>query len=179
METIYFTGYSGVGKTIIGSLLASRKNLKFIDVDSACEKKENNTISNIFIEKGEEYFRKLESDILFSNVKNGMIVSLGGGIVKDIKNRHFIKKTGKVIYLRAKSTTIYKNLLNEYDKRPLLKNNFSTIAIDKILEEREQYYQELANYVINIDNKKIEEVLSEALAIYHTINKVNCRIVIK
>lgn len=179
METIYFTGYSGVGKSIIGNLLASRKNLKFIDIDSVCEKIEKNTISNIFIEKGEEYFRKLESRVLYSNIRQGMIIALGGGIVKDINNRHFIKKTGKVIYLKAKSSTIYKNLLNEYEKRPLLKNNFSTIAIDKILEEREPYYQELANYVINIDNKKIEEVLSEVLAIYHTINKINCRIVIK
>lgn len=179
METIYFTGYSGVGKSMIGSLLASRKNLKFIDVDSVCEKTENNTIQNIFMEKGEEYFRKLESSILRSYVKQGMVVALGGGIVKDINNRHFIKRTGKVIYLKAKSITIYKNLVNEYEKRPLLKNNFSTIAIDKILEEREPYYEELSNYIINIDNKKIEEVLSEALAIYHSINKVNCRIVIK
>lgn len=164
---------------MMGRLLSSRKELQYLDTDKKIEEKENKTITNIFNENGEEYFRSVENYVLQNEVKQGMIVSLGGGIVNNIDNRHFIKRNGKVIYLRATADTIYKNLKKDYVDRPLLKDNFSTFTIDKLLEERKPYYEELANYTIDIDNKNIDTIFKEALAIYNFASKVKCHIYIK
>lgn len=179
METIYFTGFSGTGKSMIGKMLASRKELEYLDIDDRVEKKENKSIVDIFRENGEEYFRSVENYVLNNEIKQGSIVSLGGGIIQSIDNRHYIKRTGRVIYLRAKATTIYKNLKEEYAKRPLLKDNFSVFTIEKLLTERKPYYEELANFTIDIDDKKVNEVFKEALAIYNLACKVKCHIYIK
>lgn len=179
METIYFTGFSGVGKSMIGKMLASRKDLEYLDIDDRVEKKENKSIADIFKENGEEYFRSAENYVLSHEVKQGSIVSLGGGIIQSIDNRHLIKSTGRVIYLRAKASTIYKNLKDEYKSRPLLKNDYSIFTIEKLLDERRPYYEELANFIIDIDDKKVDDVFKEALAIYNLACKVKCHIYIK
>ena len=116
---------------------------------------------------------------MLHEVKQGMIVSLGGGIVVNEDNRHFIKKNGKVIYLRAKASTIYDNLKKDYEKRPLLKNDYSVFTIDKMLNERLPYYEDVANYIIDVDGRTINSVFKEALAIYNFANKVKCHIYIK
>lgn len=179
METIFITGFSGVGKTMIGKLLSSRKNLKYLDLDEAIEKKENKSIDKIFSENGEEYFRQIEKHTLKTSVSQGMIVSLGGGTPILDDNRHFIKRTGRTLYLRAKPSTIYNHIKKEYENRPLLREDFSELKIDKLLEERTPYYEELANFIIDIDGKNINEVLTEALAIYNMNCKVKCHIMIK
>ena len=60
----------GVGKSTIGKLLAKRLKAKFIDVDKVIEKNEKKSIKNIFEERGEKYFRKLERKITLKFLKN-------------------------------------------------------------------------------------------------------------
>lgn len=179
MGTIYITGYSGVGKTMIGRLIASRKEAIFLDVNKRIVEKENKTINDIFLDGGEEYFKKLEKEVLKNDIKPGMIISLGANTPKDEENRMLIKKSGKVIYLRAKVDTIYKNIADSYSKRPYLKNNFSILTLEKKLEEMKPYYEELANYVVDIDNKTVNTIFQETLAIYNFDNKVKYHIYIK
>lgn len=163
---------------MIGKLLASRKELGYLDIDAAVEKRENKSIAEIFRDNGEEYFRSVENYVLMHEIKQGDVVSLGGGIIANEDNRHFIKKTGRVIYLRAKASTLYKNLGDEYSKRPLLKDNYSVFTIDKLLTERIPYYEELANYTVDIDGKTVSRVFDEVLAIYNYVSKVKCHIFI-
>lgn len=179
METIFLTGFSGVGKTMMGRLLASRKDLVYLDIDEAIEKKENKKIKDIFSENGEDYFRRLEKNILFEEVKQGMVVSLGGGTIVDDESRYFVKSKGRVIYLKANAQTIFKNLENEYIERPLLKENFSVFSIEKLLNERRAFYEEAANFTIEVDNRNLDSIFKELLAIYNYINKVKCHIYIK
>ena len=91
MGTIYITGYSGVGKTMIGRLIASRKEVSFLDTNKKIVEKENKTINDVFLDSGEEYFHKLEKDILKNDIKPGMIISLGANIHRDEENRILIK----------------------------------------------------------------------------------------
>ncbi len=179
METIYLTGFSGVGKSMVGKLLSSRKNLKFLDTDKSIIEKENQSIVSIFESKGEEHFKNLEKYVLNNSVEQGMIVSLGTYIPKSEENRIKIKKSGRVIYLRAKASTICDNLEKEYIERPALKNSFSVFTVEKKMSEMEHYYEELANFVIDVDNKTLSAVFKEALAIYNYCNKVKFHIYIK
>ena len=179
MGTIYITGYSGVGKTMIGRLIASRKEVAFLDTNKRIVEKENKTINDIFVDNGEDYFHKLEKNILKSDISPGMIVSLGAYIPKEEENRILIKCSGKVIYLRASIDTIYNHLNSSYDKRPYLKNNFSIFTLKKRLDEMRPYYEELANYIVDIDGKSVNTIFKEALAIYNYDNKVKYHIYIK
>ncbi len=179
METIYLAGFSGVGKSMVGKLLASRKELKFVDTDQKIEEKENKKIEEILSTYSEKDLRDIEKYVLQNNVEQGMIVSVGTYIPKDEENRKLIKSTGRVIYLKAKSNTIYENLKEEYEKRPKIKDNFSVFTIENKLEEMRPYYEELANFVVEVDNKTLNSVFKETLAIYNYCNKVKCHIYIK
>ena len=81
-ENLVFLGMMGSGKSSIGSLVAKKLKLDFIDVDKEIEKELDLTISKIFETKGEDYFRKYEEKITLKILKlNFVVVSLGGGAV--------------------------------------------------------------------------------------------------
>lgn len=179
METVYLTGYHGVGKSIIGKLLSSRKDLKFLDTDFFIENKEEKSIDELITEKGRDYYNDMQKSVLKNNVEQGMIVSLSADIVQDEENIKQIKTSGRVIYLRAKAETICENLKIDYENIYDLKNDFSVFSVEKKMETLKKYYEEVANYIIDIDNKRLNTVFREALAIYNYANKVKCHIFIK
>ena len=178
METIYLAGYHGVGKTMVGKLIASRKDIKYLDTDQIIEKNENKNVRDIIINKGIEYYTDLEKSILKNNVEQGMIVSLPADLTIDDECRRLIKTSGRVIYLRAKSDTILDHISNDNTKKNDI-DNISVFTIEKDLEKLKPYYEDLANYIIDVDNKKLNNVFMEALAIYNFANKVKCHIFIK
>ena len=178
METIYLTGFHGVGKTIVGKLIASRKDLKFVDTDLIIEEKEAKNKYEVINSKGIDYFCNLEKSILKNDIKQGMIVSLSSDGTRDEESRKLIKTSGRVIYLRAKADTVLERLKKDglYIDNS---NNLSVLSIEKKIDEMKPYYEELANYIIDVDNKKLNSVFMEALAIYNYANKVKCHIYIK
>ena len=179
METIYINGFCGVGKTMISKLLSSRKELLNLDVNESVEKLANKKIVDIFQTDGETHFKKLEKEVIKKQVKQGMIVSLNAKTVNDEENLEIIKRTGRVIYLKAKPETIYNNIKEEYYLTPYFNNDFSVFTIEKQLNELESSYNYAMNYTIDVDNKTINDVFKETLAVYNYINKVKCHIFIK
>ena len=71
-KNLVLTGMMGVGKTTIGKIVAKKLKLKFVDIDSLVEKKEKNTIKEIFRNKGEDYFRKIEAKITLLELKKSI-----------------------------------------------------------------------------------------------------------
>ena len=150
------------GKSTIGPILANVLGWKFYDLDKVIELNESTTIVNIFEDKGEEYFRKIESEALFriSNEKN-IVISLGGGTVAVKENLDFIKENGIVIYLKVSPEILYKRLKNKID-RPLFRDlvlgekteEEFVRRIEGILTKREAYYQE-ADFEISTDETQI------------------------
>ena len=79
---IILIGFMGVGKTSVGQMLAKKLNFNFIDTDYEIEKVSSETIPNIFEIYGEDYFRKIENNILKKVLKeNNVVISTGGGII--------------------------------------------------------------------------------------------------
>ena len=106
MKKIILLGYMGCGKSTIAKLLANSTSFSYLDLDEIIEKNENASVKNIFSEKGEIYFRKLEHQILEKLINNqeSFILSLGGGTPCYSNNHEFLKSSNVIsIYLKAKT----------------------------------------------------------------------------
>ncbi len=164
---IVLLGYMASGKSIIAKELAKKTNEDFIDLDTYIEEKENLKISEIFKNKGEIYFRKIETSYLkeILNKKNGIILAVGGGTPCYANNMQIILKNSISIYLKASTDTIYNRILSEKNKRPLVKeisNEKLKEFISKHIFERNNFYNK-ATVIISVNDKSIQEIISEIL----------------
>ena len=166
MKKIILLGYMGCGKSTTAKLLANSTSISFLDLDEIIEKHENSSVKNIFSEKGEIYFRKLEHQIFANLIQNpdSFILSLGGGTPCYSNNHEFLKNERVIsIYLSASIPTLYERLLNSNSERPLIANkNPEEIKefIAKNLFDRSYFYNQ-AQHKINVDGKSPEEIISE------------------
>ncbi len=144
MKSIFLIGLPGCGKSTIGRILAERLLMELVDTDSLIVERQGKTINDIFAENGEDYFRKLESEVLeeLINAKN-TIVSTGGGIIKLQKNRQLLK-SARVVYINAHVEEIAKR--GKFKDRPLLKDNINNLK--SLYKERAQLYKECADIVV-------------------------------
>lgn len=160
---IVLIGMSGSGKTTIGDALRKKLDLKLIDTDEEIKKYTSMEIEDIFKEKGEAYFRDLETKILEDNknIKNAVIAT-GGGIILRDENIDMLKLMGRRILLRGTSDTLVRNLKNSQEVRPLLKDAKDLkLDIINMIETRKSNYLRAADYVINIDDKSVESIVDE------------------
>lgn len=154
----------GTGKTAAGKMLAKRLKMEFIDLDDRIEEKEGRTISRIFKEDGEAYFRRIEKDTVkgILGIKDSVLAT-GGGVVMDDENMVSLKKIGTVISLVASPEVILKRTSLE-THRPLLNNAEPKKNIEELLKRREPFYKK-ADYIIDTSSLNIDEVVDEILKI--------------
>ena len=166
MKKIILLGYMGCGKSTIAKLLAKKVCLPYFDLDEIIEKKEKSSVKNIFSEKGEIYFRKLEHEIFSDLIKNqeSFVLSLGGGTPCYANNHELLNDENVFsIYLSGSVATLFERLRNANTERPLIADKNSDEMkefIAKNLFDRSYYYNQ-ASYKINIDGKAVENILSE------------------
>lgn len=160
MKTIVLTGMMGSGKTSLGKTLGEALNMEFVDIDLIIENTENLSISNIFEQKGETYFRELERKTIKNIFKHeDQIISLGGGAFENSTTRNFLKNNALTIYLKTSPETIF-NRIKTDTSRPLLSNNMNVEKIKEILNKRENNYKS-AHLTISTDNKTLQEITEE------------------
>ena len=159
----------GAGKSSVASLLADTLDgFSCVDVDNEIENVANKKISDIFAEFGEDYFRKLETDVLKSVLMKGnQIVATGGGIVEREENRNLLKENGVTFYLMASVEELY-NRVKNYSHRPLLQNDNPKKILEDLMTKREKYYK-MADFEIFTENKKVSEVVKEIVEKYETL----------
>ncbi|NTW84204.1 MAG: shikimate kinase [Chlorobiaceae bacterium] len=165
---IFLTGFSGSGKSTIGPLLANSLGYEFIDIDHLIEKNAGKSITRIFAEDGEKYFRNVEFDILTGLVEqNNLVVSLGGGVLENDRSFELIKQYGTLVYLKSSSRILAKRLCNKTD-RPLLKGeNGRKLSreeleqkIESIIAKRQPRYEN-AEITVQSDIKRIGSTVEE------------------
>ncbi len=160
---IFIVGPAASGKTTIGKKLAKFLKVDFFDTDEKIEEKSGVNISWIFDVEGEEGFRKREKQIL-SDTKNleSCVISTGGGIVLDKKNRKFISSTGIVVYLSVSlKTQIKRTLLDK--SRPLLKGKDKKEVLAKQFLERKNFYAEIADITIEEEKESRSKILENII----------------
>ena len=124
------------------------------------------TISGIFQQYGEPYFRALERETvkLFS-IQDGLVISTGGGVVLDEENVTLLKRSGRIIFLRATVDCLSKRLKSD-ETRPLLQSSESIEErLKSLLQTRAPIYERIADYVVDVDNKTPESIAKEIINI--------------
>ncbi len=164
---IYLVGYMGSGKSTIGPLLATALSYKFIDFDDYIMSKEKMTISEIFENKGEIYFRKAETTYLkqlLEEQPENVVVALGGGTPCYGNNLQILKEnSAQTVYLNWHFKTLAQRLWSAKDERPLIASMQSYEDLEdyvrKHLFERGFYYNQ-SNVVVKIESETPNEVVA-------------------
>lgn len=165
-EHIFLIGFMGAGKSSTARFLCSMLGVKETDTDEMIVAKEGCQISEIFENKGEAYFRNLETSIL-DDIKNmkPCIVSCGGGLALRQENVCKMQNMGKIILLSATPETIYIHVKDSLS-RPLLNGNMNIPYIKKLMEERLPKYHAAADIIIETDGLNPKEVAAKIADTY-------------
>ena len=155
----------GVGKSTIGEKLAKKLKRKFVDIDKIIEIKEKNTIKEIFENKGENYFRKIEKKITLEELKkNNLVMALGGGAFINTSIRRKIKSSCLSFWLDLTVESLLTRLKN-VKKRPLLDQDKLEQSINKIYSERKKIYNE-SNFRIKCNSMDKDEIIYKIIELY-------------
>ncbi|MGG7036089.1 MAG: shikimate kinase [Flavobacterium sp.] len=172
MKKIILVGYMGVGKTTIAKLLSQKTGFKVVDTDALIEKQTELSISDIFKQKGEIHFRKLEHEVFKQLIedKEELIISTGGGTPCYAHNHLFLNGDQVVsVYLYASIDTLFQRLKNENSERPLVAGQSEEELkefIAKNLFDRSYFYNQ-ATHKVMIDAKTPQEITEEILGLLH------------
>ena len=153
MTRIILIGYMGAGKTTIGKALSKELGITFYDLDWYIESRMRKTVSEIFAERGEEGFRKIEYNMLHEVAEfEDVIISCGGGTPCFFDNMDYLNQQGQVVYLKAEPEVLYKHLQMAKVERPLLKGKSKEELLTFIkeqLDKREPFYTK-ARYTLDV-----------------------------
>lgn len=143
----------GAGKTTVGKALAKELNLSFYDLDWYIESRMHKTVPQIFAERGEEGFRRIERNLLHEVAEfEDVVLSCGGGTPCFFDNMDYLNQQGQTVYLKAEPEVLRKHLLMGKVERPLLKGKspeeLRTFIAEQLLV-REPYYNK-ARYTLDV-----------------------------
>jgi shikimate kinase len=156
---IILTGFMGTGKTAVGKRLAKRLGWKFVDVDALIEAKSGMPIAQLFVERGEPVFRRLERRII-GGVARGdrQVIATGGGAVVDPKNRERMRARGLVVCLTARPQTILARVGHRLAARPMLAGTSTPLArVRALLGQRARAYAQ-ADLTLDTSGLSVDEV---------------------
>ncbi len=161
MNNIYLIGFMGCGKTSAATYLERVYGIPRIEMDRDIEADCGKTVSQIFAEDGEMYFREKETLLLKKiAVKEGIVISCGGGVPIRQENVEIMKNSGTIVYLQAEPETILQHV-SRSNRRPLLEGRKNVEEIGRLMEVRTPVYEKAADMVIQTDGKTVAEVAEE------------------
>ncbi len=160
---IFLLGFMGSGKSTLGKRLAKKMSWEFLDMDKVLEEQEGMTVTQIFQEKGEAYFREAETQFLQSlDPSMNRIVATGGGAPCHKNNMDLMNEKGVTVYLRMHESSLACRLEKARAVRPLIEN----VEIDQLpefirqkLDEREPFYNQ-AHCIIKGESVKPDHIIS-------------------
>ncbi len=156
-KNIVLCGFMGSGKSTIGNLLSKKMGMAFIDLDAYIEKKENKSVSQIFEESGEEYFRQLERDAVKELAyKKSIILATGGGTLTFQQNVDTLKNANNKIILLDLPVEVISKRLQGDTKRPLLNRPDKEKVMRELYEKRLPLYRSAADIIVNAANSPMQ-----------------------
>jgi shikimate kinase len=163
---IYLIGFMGSGKTHWGHQLSEKLRLPFFDTDEQIVNSEGLSVTEIFEKFGEEYFRLKEKGVLhiIAESHSSFVMACGGGSPCYFNNIDYMNQSGTTVWLNTPLNVLYQRLVNEKDKRPLLKGlsdeQLRSFIIKKYADRK--IYYEQAEVIID----------DEELSLDHFIEKI-------
>jgi shikimate kinase len=161
---IILVGISGAGKSTVGQAVAARLNREFMDLDQEIEKREQATVSELFAEKGEPYFRGKEHELTeeLSKRPTAMVLAPGGGWITNSDVVALLRPPGRIIYLKVKPETAMTRIGPERATRPLLMRPDPLGELKRMLKQREPMFEK-ADSTIDTERLKVEQVVEQVI----------------
>ena len=166
---IFLIGFMGCGKSHWGRQLSQKLQIPFFDLDEKVEEQEGKTITEIFAEEGEEYFRLLEKDVLhlLTESHESFIMATGGGTPCFYNTIDYLNAKGTTVWINCSVDCLFQRLKKEKEKRPLIRSitdeELRTYIIRKY-STRKIYYRK-AKLIITEDDVSLDKLVD---SIFHT-----------
>jgi shikimate kinase len=162
---IILIGPMGSGKTTIGRSLAQKLSLEFRDTDSVIEQREQKTVSQIFIEDGEDAFRAIEKEVLKEELQGtDTVLALGGGAPISAEAQSALQASDShVVYLDISLANVAPRIGFNRD-RPLLLNN-PRGQWQTLMEARRPIYESVADTVVDVNKRSQSEIVAQILEV--------------
>ena len=162
-SNLVLIGMSGGGKTVLGRRTARKLGKTFVDTDEEIVKRIGMPIADFFAKEGEAVFREIETEVLHElSAQNNLVISTGGGIVKNPLNVDLLKRNGRIIWLKRDAERLQRG-----HGRPLAPDKAAT---QKLYEERLPLYTAAAEAIAE-NNGTAEEGLDAILKAYENTLK--------
>jgi shikimate kinase len=170
LPNLVLIGFMGCGKSSVGRRLSGLTGHRFVDVDELVTQFDGRSISEIFSQRGESYFRDLEQRALEDLVGVcGIVLSTGGGLVLRPANRETLKRIGIVAWLDADPEILFERAMRS-GRRPLLQTDDPKGTFDELLSVRRNFYEMTADFRVDSSRLSHDEaaqtLLEEALRRY-------------
>ena len=165
MKNVVLIGFMGTGKTSTGRILAQRLGRAFVDLDAKIEEEAGRSISEIFAAEGEAAFRAMEKDMVRRMAaRRGLVISTGGGTVKDAASVAELKKNGAIVCLTATVDAVLARTAHVGD-RPVLDRKDAgdrRRAVEDLMAERRALY-EVADYSVDTSELSPLQVVDDII----------------
>ena len=172
-RSIVLIGLMGAGKTAVGRRLAGRLELPYIDADSEIEAAAGASISEIFAEHGEAYFRQGERKVIARLLEAGpQVLATGGGAFMNPDTRANIKAGGLSVWLKAEIKVLLKRV-GRRDNRPLLAAGDPEKVMKKLMEERYPIYEEAD---VTVESRDVPHDVIVGAVIDAVVGKLDCEV---
>jgi XRE family aerobic/anaerobic benzoate catabolism transcriptional regulator len=141
--TIALLGIRGAGKSTIGTRLAARLNLPFLELDRLVEAEAGLSLTEVFALHGEEYYRRLEVEALRRLLRGsaGAVLATGGGIVTNPEARELLEDHTITVWLKASAEEHWNRVVQQGDPRPMAGRPAAKAELRRLLAEREPLYR--------------------------------------
>ena len=161
-DCIILIGFMGVGKTAVGNALAARTGLPLQDTDAIVSASVGLPIPKIFAELGESVFRDKETEVLTKLPIAPAVIATGGGIILRPDNVQLLRKLGRIVWLDAEKQTLFSRI-SQAAARPLLQSEDPRATFTQLLQEREPFYRDAADFRIDTSHLTPDEVADTLL----------------
>jgi len=160
MRKVYLVGYMGSGKSAIGRRLSYFLRMPYYDMDKEIVRREKMTIPEIFEQKGEAYFRKIETEFLRDFRDEFCIISTGGGVAINAENRKIMRQSGLVLFLDATFPDIWKRIHKDKN-RPIVQRSTKQ-ELEDLFYQRRKYYKSAAHINIRTEGRSLRQIVEYA-----------------
>ena len=158
---IFLIGFMGAGKSTVAKTIRRMYGMEYLEMDRKIAEDAGMSIPDIFKEKGEEAFRRMETGLIRQLAgEKDMVVSCGGGVPMRRENVDEMRRQGTVVWLTASPETIFGRVRGRHH-RPLLEGHMNLEYISALMEERRPKYEAAADIQVSTDNRSLEEIAAE------------------
>ena len=158
---IALLGLRGAGKTTIGRRLARRRRVPFVELDRRVEEAADLSLGEMFALHGEDYYRRLEREVLQEVLNEGrpIVLATGGGLVASPDTFAMLRRSSVTVWLRAKPEDHWNRVVRQGDRRPMADHPQAMADLRSLLAAREPLYA-LADLTLDTSSGGVDKLVA-------------------